>query len=87
MAIVGIIDKMQPAGDFYFGTEGTVNFTITKPTVISSISIAITDPNGSYAVVSERSSIIFRIDRKRILDTNITNEVQKVMEEKLKKIS
>tara|TARA_R110001632_G_scaffold7543_1_gene30027 strand:- start:75 stop:3704 length:3630 start_codon:yes stop_codon:yes gene_type:complete len=87
MAIVGIIDKMQPAGDFYFGTEGTVNFTITKPTVISSISIAITDPNGSYAVVSERSSIIFRIDRKRILNTNIINEVQKVMEEKLKKIS
>lgn len=87
MAIVGIIDKMQPAGDFYFGTEASVNFTITKPTLLSSISVAITDPDGSYSVVSERSSIIFRIDRKRTLDTNITNEVQEEMLKKLKKIT
>ena len=83
MPIVGIIDKMQPAGDYYFGTENSVNFTITKPTLLSSISIAITDPDGSYSVVSERSSIIFRIDRRRKLDTNIANEIL----EKYKKVS
>ena len=75
MPIVGIIDKMMPAGDYYFGSENSVSFTITKPTLLSSISIAITDPNGSNSVVSERSSIIFRIDRQRKLDTNITNEI------------
>ena len=75
MPIVGIIDKMMPAGDYFFGSENSISFTITKPTLLSSISIAITDPDGTNSVVSERSSIIFRIDRKRQLDTDITQEI------------
>lgn len=75
MPIVGIVDKENPQGDFYFGTESSLQFTITKPTVISSVSVSIHDPDGSYANASRRSAIIFRIEKLRRLTFNIGREI------------
>ncbi len=80
MPIVGVIDKMNPYGDFFTGSEPGLEFTITKPTTIASASVEITDPDGSYSVVSERCSVIFKLQRKRSINPNLT----KTLVDKLK---
>lgn len=85
MPIVAVVDKMNPQGDFYFGTESSLEFMITKPTIISSISVSIHDPDGKYANASKRSSVIFKIKRLRKLTFNIQEEIQEKLKEKKKK--
>ncbi len=77
MAIVGLIDKMNPYGDFFTGSESSVQFTITKPLTIAAITTAITDPDGTYAKVSERSSVVFKIEKRRVLRKDVAKEVLK----------
>ncbi len=75
LPILGIIDKMNPQGDYYFGTEQDISFTIDKPTIIASVNVEITDPDGTYSSVSDASSVIFKIRRIKKMDTNIAREV------------
>ena len=82
MPIVGIIDKMNPQSDYYFGTESNVDFTIGRPFKLSSICCSIHDPDGSFANVSNSSSIIFKIQRNINTSFNI---VQEILEKKDKK--
>ena len=82
MPIVGIVDKMNPQGDFYFGTESSLEFMITKPTILSSVSVSIHDPDGQYANASRRSSVIFKIKRLRKLTFNIQAEIQEKLKDK-----
>ena len=48
---------------------------LAKPTRVSSIKIEITEPDGTTAPVSLRSSVIFKIQRERILNTDLAKEV------------
>lgn len=75
MPIVSIVNKQNPVGDFYISPETDISFTITKPTRLSSVSVEITEPDGSPAPVSLRSSVIFKIERIRTLNTNLAREV------------
>ena len=77
MAIVGLIDKMNPYGDFFTGSESSVIFTLTKPLTISAVTVAITDPDGTYSVVSERSSIVFKVNKRRTLRTDVAETIMK----------
>lgn len=87
MPIVSIVNKQNPVGDFYISPETDISFTITKPTRLSSINVSITEPDGSPAPVSLRSSVIFKIERIRTLNTNLAQEVfEKLMSEKQAKI-
>ena len=85
LPILGIIDKQSPQGDYYFGTEQDISFTIDKPTIIASVNVEITDPDGTYASVSDSSSIIFKIRKIRQLDVNIAREVFEEAEKLRKK--
>lgn len=87
MPIVSIVSKQNPVGDFYITSETDIQFTVTKPTRLSSINVHITEPDGSPAPVSERSSVIFKIQRTRTLKTNIAQEVFEKLQEEVKKIS
>jgi hypothetical protein len=75
MPIVGIIDKMNPQNDYYFGSETGVDFVIGRPTKMSSITCSIHDPDGSFANVGNSSSIIFKIQRQVKTSFNIIEEV------------
>lgn len=75
MPIVGIIDKMNPQNDYYFGSETGVDFVIGGPTKMSSITCSIHDPDGSYANVDNSSSIIFKISRQVRTSFNIIEEI------------
>ncbi len=75
MPVVSIVNKQNPVGDFYISPETDISFTITKPTKLSSVSVSITEPDGSPAPVSLRSSVIFKVERIRTLNTNLAQEL------------
>lgn len=86
MPIVSIVSKQNPVGDYYITPETDIQFTVTKPTRLSSINVQITEPDGSPAAVSERSSVIFKIQRTRMLKTNIAQEVFEKLQEEVKQL-
>ena len=75
MPVVGIVNKQTPAGDFYVTGESDMSFTVTKPQMLNSIRVQITDPDGSLAKVGPKSSVIFKLTRERQLATEVAKEV------------
>ena len=75
MPIVGLVNKENPQNDFYFGGQSGVNFTITKNTMLSSISVSVHDPDGTYANIDDNSSIVFQIQRPITTSFNIADEI------------
>ena len=75
MPIIGIVDKINGDGDFYFGQESSLNFTITKAIRLASISISIHDPDGSYARTSEQSTVLFKVSKPKITTFNVAQEL------------
>ena len=86
LPVIGIVDKMNPQGDFFFGSEQSIQYVITKPTTLSSITIGITDPDGSWASISNRSSIILRLDRPSTLNPDIVGDVQATIQKRVKSL-
>jgi hypothetical protein len=81
MPIIGVVDKINGDGDFYFGQESSLEFTITKPLRLASISCSVHDPDGSYANTSEQNTILIKVQKP----TNVTfNVVQELLEESQK---
>ena len=85
LPIVAVVDKMNPQGDFYFGTESSLQFTMTGNRVLSSVSVSVHDPDGSIANTSEYSSVLFKIEKRRKLTYNIAQEILLDEEQKKKK--
>ena len=85
MPIVGIIDKMNPQSDYYFGSESSIEFTIGKPMKLSSVRVSIHDPDGSYSNVNDSSAVIFKVQRQMNVNFNIVDEI--LQEEKKSKRS
>jgi len=75
MPIISIVDKMNPDGDFYFQQESSLEFTITKPLRLASISCSVHDPDGSYANVSEQSTVLFKVKKDRRNTFNVAQEL------------
>ena len=75
MPVVAVVDKMNPQGDFYFGTESSLQFTITGKKILSSVGVSIHDPDGSYANISNYSSVLFKIEKFRKISYNIVREI------------
>ena len=75
MPIVGLVNKENPQNDYYFGGPSGVDFTITKNTMLSSISVSVHDPDGTYANIDDNSSIVFQIQRPIKTSFNIAQEI------------
>ena len=75
MPVIGIVDKVNGDGDFYFGQESSLTFTITKSIRLASLTISIHDPDGSYARTSEQSTILFKINKQRQTTFNIAEQL------------
>lgn len=78
MPIVSVVDKINGDGDFYFQQESSLQFTITKPLRLASITCSVHDPDGSYANVSEQSTILFKVQKDK---RNTFNVAQELLEE------
>jgi len=75
LPIVGIVNKQSPQGDFYISPSSELRFTITKPQIVTAIKVAICDPDGEFAILNDRSSVIFKLTRDRQIDMNVAKEV------------
>ena len=75
LSLKEVVNKQNPVGDFYITGESDISFTVTKPAMLNSIRIQITDPDGSLAPVGPKSSVIFKLARERQLATEVAKEV------------
>ena len=75
MPVIGIVDKINGDGDFYFGQEGSLQFTITKPLRLASLSVSIHDPDGSYARTSDQSTILFKVQKPVETMFNVAEQI------------
>ena len=75
LPIIGIVNKMNSAGDFYTQEESPVEFTVTKSLRLASITTMITDPDGSYARCSEQSSVLIKIQKNRQVTFDVLQEI------------
>ena len=83
MPIVSIVNKQSPESDYFFTTDEDIVFTVTRPTLLSSINVSICDPDGTFANTSGDSSVIFKIQRPIKTSFNIVEQI--LSEEKSKK--
>ena len=85
MPIIGIVDKINGDGDFYFGQESSLEFTVTKPLRLASVTCSVHDPDGSYARCSNQSAVLFKIQRPRAVTFNIAEELLEEQQQQQKK--
>ena len=75
MPVIGIVNKISNFGDFTFGEESSLQFTITKPIRLASLAVSIHDPDGSYARTSPQSTILFKVQKPVQTTFNIAQEI------------
>ena len=74
--LVAIADKINAVKDFYISSPGSVQHTITKPKILSSITTKICDPDGSPSRCSEKSVIVYRIEKTRRTTFDILEQMR-----------
>lgn len=82
LPVVAICDKQYSGGDFYFSSESTFEFTITKKKTITNITTSIHDPNQSFANVDKDSAVIYKIQSNVINDTSVAQELLEEMKKR-----
>jgi hypothetical protein len=75
MPIVGIVDKINGDGDFYFGQDSSLEFTTTKAMRLASIACSVHDPDGSYARCGDQSTVLFKIQKSRNVTYNVVQQI------------
>ena len=75
LGIISVVDKYSAQGDYFFGNPSGLVFTITKPTMLSSITTSIHDPTGEYANVDDTSAVIYKVQKNVVTDTTILQEL------------
>ena len=63
LPVVGIVDKMNGQGDFFFQQSSDLIFTNTTKRVITSIATSIHDPDGRLSRVDQNSAVLYRINK------------------------
>jgi hypothetical protein len=62
---MGVVTKTTTSGDFFIGGDDSLTFTVTKPKVVTSITTAITDPDGSFSRIDDNSAVIYKISKNK----------------------
>jgi hypothetical protein len=75
MPIIGIVDKINGDGDFYFSQESSLQFTVTRPLRLASITCSLHDPDGSYARCTDQSAVLFKIEKTKNVTFNVAEEL------------
>ena len=82
MPIISVVDKVNGDGDFYFQQESSLEFTVTLPLRLASVTCSVHDPDGSYANVSEQSTILFKIKKNKANTFNVAQELLQEQQQK-----
>ena len=75
LPVMGIVMKNYNSGDYVYGEESSVRFTVTKPKVLTSITTSITDPDGSYSRVDDSSAVIYKIQKNQSYPVNLLQQL------------
>ncbi len=79
MPIIGTVNKINNYGDFVFGEESNLTFTVTKPLRLASITCSVHDPDGSYARTDKQSTVLFKITKPKVAQFNVAEEILKTL--------
>ena len=71
LSTMAVVSKNYNTGDYYFGEASDLEFTITRPKMVTEITTAICDPDGTYSRVDDSSGVIYKIQTNRMLPGNI----------------
>ena len=63
--VICVINKINGYSDFFSQEQNQVNYTLTKPMTISTITTSIHDPDQKLATVDDHSSVIYKVTRNR----------------------
>lgn len=79
LPIVGVVNKENGFGDFYFQTTQQGTFTITDDVTISDITTSIHDPDMTLARVDKNSAVLYLIQKQNnnnlnVMQTLVQNE-------------
>lgn len=85
LPIISVVDKYSAQGDYFFGNPSGLIFTITKPTIVSDITTEICDPDGEYSNVNDTSAVIYKIEKRKIVPTDILQDLLEEGEKEKKK--
>lgn len=77
LPVIGHVTKQTDGGDFFYTGDSSVEFTITKAKPITSITTAITDPDGSFSELNDNSAVLYKIQKAQQLPVNILAEILK----------
>lgn len=71
LPIIGVVNKENGFGDYYFQTSQLGTFTITDDVVISEIKTSIHDPDMSLARVDKNSAVLYLIEKQNTNNLNV----------------
>ena len=77
MPIFAVIDKYNSEGDFVNYSGGGPVFTVTQPKQLTDITTSILDPDGTEAVVSDYSAVVYKVDKQINTNLLVAEEVLK----------
>ena len=69
MPVFAVIDKYNAEGDFINYSGGGPTFTVTQPKQLTDITTSILDPDGTEAVVSDYSAVVYKVQKQ--VNTNL----------------
>jgi hypothetical protein len=75
LPIVCVINKENGFGDFYFQKGFDLEFTITHPKILTSVTTSIHDPDMSLSNVSGDSAVIFKITKQNNANLDVVQDV------------
>ncbi len=75
LPIIAVVNKQGGTGDFFFQGSSQTDFTITAPKVISEIRTQILNPDGSTAILSDDTSIIYKVTKVNNASLNVAQEM------------
>jgi hypothetical protein len=73
LPVMGVVNKENGFGDYYFQTSTKNVFTITQPTTLTSITTSIHDPDMSFARVDKNCSVLYMVEKQNNNNLNIVD--------------
>ena len=75
LPVISHVLKGTDTGDFFTSFGTGIDFTITKPKTVTSITTAICDPDGTFSRVDENSAVLYKIDKGAGYPTNVLQSI------------
>lgn len=75
LPVVAIVEKVSQSGDYFNLSQSSLQFTVTKPIVITDITTSIHDPDGSFSGVSPNSAVLYKVEKSVKADMNVVSSI------------